>query len=113
VPSVWIALGSATAKLAMAEMSLFGIADELWEVLVSGRRPDKIAVARMRVIATECVQVVLDAMQELMHAYGSSSFADGNDMQRWFRDVEQAALHGTLIRGNARDIAGRALLGVD
>jgi alkylation response protein AidB-like acyl-CoA dehydrogenase len=110
-PSVWVGIGTAAAKLATAEHALFASSAELWNSLAAHEQIPSAKRTEFRVVATEVMRLLVDAMQELMQAASSSSFSDANPLQRLFRDVEQASLHASLIRGTAQELHGRTLLG--
>ncbi|MGM7668051.1 acyl-CoA dehydrogenase family protein [Microbacterium sp. A93] len=112
-PGVQIGLGSASAKLRVAEYALFGAADELWNALENNTPLTAAETTRFRAVATQSAQLALSAMQDIMSAASSSSFADGNPLQRIYRDVQQAALHGTLIPGTGFELHGKAVIGVE
>ncbi|MNC99923.1 p-hydroxyphenylacetate 3-hydroxylase, oxygenase component [compost metagenome] len=49
----------------------------------------------------------------LLTLAGAGSFADGNTLQRLWRDLEMASRHALISPEIAQEIYGRALLGVE
>ncbi|MCE7002262.1 acyl-CoA dehydrogenase family protein [Kibdelosporangium philippinense] len=103
----------ATAKIDTAHLHVHRIAEMLDDHARRGVLPDLTTRSRTRMDAAYASLQVKEAVDLLVSAHGTASFADFSPLQRIFRDVNVASRHaGTGIR-IPQEIYGRALLGLD
>ena len=69
--------------------------------------------AQIRNDVGHAVRLCRNAVDKLLDAQGASAFADANPLQRIWRDLETASRHAILNPDIAREIYGKALLGVE
>ena len=110
-PSVQLAVADAARLVDTAELHLLRAADDLDAVpRTDGLSPTTRARVRMDIgtVATCCQQ----AVELLVNVCGAGSVLDGTALQRIWRDVSTATRHALLNPGYAREVYGRALLGL-
>ncbi len=112
-PGYRLAVADAAALIDTATLHAHRSADEIDAAARSGGRLDETERGRVRsdvaTVATRC----REAVGLLLDVVGASSFAQANPLQRTWRDLEIICRHGLVNPNLARDIYGRALLGVD
>ncbi|MFD3998772.1 acyl-CoA dehydrogenase family protein [Streptomyces sp. NPDC058548] len=79
----------------------------------AGIHPSEEARLRVRWDVATCMSHLRKAMSLLLDINGASSFAEGNPLQRMWRDLEVASRHGYLLMDVIHEGYGRALVGVD
>ncbi|MGY4101484.1 acyl-CoA dehydrogenase family protein [Nocardia sp. R16R-3T] len=67
--------------------------------------------ARFRAAVGFACQQLREAMQILVNAHGTASFAEANPLQRMWRDVNTATSHGMLTPTLGYEVHGKALVG--
>ncbi|WP_327098168.1 acyl-CoA dehydrogenase family protein [Nocardia vinacea] len=106
-----LAVAKAATNLHMAEMLLDRICLDIDQAAAEARRMDLENRARIRndtgVVAELCTQ----AIDLLMSANGSGSFAEANVLSRIWRDSSIAARHAYVSTDIGREAYGRVLLG--
>ena len=66
----------------------------------------------IRAEAGYVAQQLLDAISILLNVHGAGSMADGNPLQRYWRDISTAARHAGINSAVGYEILGKRLLGV-
>lgn len=74
---------------------------------------DYVTRAQIRNDIGHAVRCCRQAADRLLDVQGASAFADANPLQRIWRDLATASRHGILNPDIAREIYGKALLGVE
>lgn len=108
-----ILLAEAAMKIDTANLHAFRAADDLDRAARSGRHPDLRERARARTDTALVAKYCREAVEVLVSAHGTSSFADSNRMQRLWRDVHVASHHAITEWQVNLEIYGKALLGVE
>ena len=67
----------------------------------------------MRLDAARAARLCREAMDMLVEAHGTSSFADANPLQRMWRDMEVASRHAITDWQVNLEIYGKLLLGIE
>lgn len=106
-------VADAAMKIDTAHLLTYRAADEVQAYAESGRAPDYATRARIRCDTSYAIRHITEAIDILLSAHGSGSFAETNPMQRWWRDANAAARHAVALPHLAQEIYGKALLGVD
>jgi len=108
-----IQVAEAAAKIDTAYLHAFRAADDLDRAAESGRHPDLVPRARVRLDTALAAKYCRDAVDLLADAHGTSSLADVNHMQRLWRDVHVASRHAITSWTVNLEIYGKALLGIE
>ena len=108
-----IQVAEAAAKIDTAYLHAFRAADDLDRAAESGRHPDLVPRARVRLDTALAAKYSREAVDLLADAHGTSSLADVNQMQRLWRDVHVASRHAITSWTVNLEIYGKALLGIE
>lgn len=106
-------IARAAMLLDTAELHATRAAEDLDSSDRGGRPLDPETRARVRADIGWSVDRVTEAISLLLTAHGSGVFAEGNPIQRFWRDQAVAARHGLVSPPVAYETYGKALLGVD
>lgn len=77
------------------------------------RQPTIVERAQVRAICGHISRETIGAVDQLLTAHGTGSFAEANPMQRIWRDINIIARHGFVSPALGDEVFGRALLGDD
>jgi 3-hydroxy-9,10-secoandrosta-1,3,5(10)-triene-9,17-dione monooxygenase len=88
-------------------------ADDLDRNAQENRLMDVTARARVRMDTALAAKHCRDAVELLVAAHGTSSLADSNRMQRFWRDVHTASHHAITEWQVNLEVYGKALLGIE
>lgn len=104
-------LAEAAMLIDTAHLHAFRTADGIDDHATAGTYPDLLERARMRADTGWSVEHVQKAIQVLLSAYGASSFAESNPIQRMWRDLSVASRHAVVLPVVGYEVYGKALLG--
>ncbi len=106
-------VAEAAMKIDTAHLHAFRAADDLDRTSQAGRHPGLTERARVRTDTALVAKYCREAVELLVSAHGTSSFADSNRMQRLWRDAHVASHHAITEWQVNLEIYGKALLGVE
>jgi len=106
-------VADAAMKIDTAFLHACRAADDLDRAADAARHPDLTERARVRMDTSLAAKYARDAVELLVQAHGTSSLADHNPLQRWWRDVHVASHHAITEWQVNLEVYGRALLGVE
>lgn len=106
-----VIVAKAAGLIDQAELLVHRASRDIDEWALRGEHMDLATRARVRHDTGAVVELITEAVDLLMKGVGSSSFLDGNPLQRIFRDVSTGGSHVHATPGMARDIYGKVLLG--
>jgi alkylation response protein AidB-like acyl-CoA dehydrogenase len=104
-------VGDASMKIQTAEMHFRQALTDLEESGNRGVRPDFATSSRVQAQCGYVAGQLRDALEILMSAHGTASFASSCPLQRYWRDVNTAGRHGFFNAGLCRESYGRSVLG--
>jgi 3-hydroxy-9,10-secoandrosta-1,3,5(10)-triene-9,17-dione monooxygenase len=106
-------VAEAATKIRSARLLALDTADEVDDFAAQGRIPDPHRRMAWRMALTWASRQLWEAVDQLVTAHGTSSFAEVNPLQRIWRDQAVATRHaGFALRVN-EELLGKTLLGVD
>ncbi len=111
VTQLWLA--EAAQHLDTARLHTRRATDAIDAAVASGTAMSLVERARARMDVTTAVENCRRAMARLLDIHGASGFAQANPLQRAWRDLETASRHGFLNTQLAREVYGRALVGIE
>ncbi|MEU6603037.1 acyl-CoA dehydrogenase family protein [Streptomyces flaveolus] len=103
-------IAEAALKIETARMLVYRAATEV--DTAAAATMNYAARAHIRARAGYAVQQILEAINILLNAHGSSAFAETSPLQRIWRDANTAARHAGLIPAVGLEVYGKTLLGV-
>lgn len=106
-------IAEAAMKIETAHLHAYRAADDVQRHADEGVFPDTEVRARIRADAAVALRNVNEALNTLLDANGSGSFAEVNVMQRIWRDSNVAARHAVILPQVSMETYGKALLGID
>ena len=106
-------VAEAAMKIDTAFLHAYRAADDLDRYAQAGEHPDLTARARARMDTALTAKYCRDAVELLVQAHGTSSLADYNRLQRFWRDVHVASHHAITEWQVNLEVYGKALLGVE
>jgi alkylation response protein AidB-like acyl-CoA dehydrogenase len=106
-------VAEAAMKIDTAFLHAFRAADDLDRHAANAEHPDLVARARARMDTALVAKYAREAVELLVQAHGTSSLADHNRLQRWWRDVHVASHHAITEWQVNLEVYGKALLGVE
>jgi alkylation response protein AidB-like acyl-CoA dehydrogenase len=106
-------VAEAAMKLDTAWLHALRAADDLDAAAREDRLLDLTARARVRMDTALVAKYCREAVELLVQAHGTSSLADGNPLQRLWRDVHVASHHAITEWQVNLEVYGKALLGVE
>lgn len=105
-------IAEAAMLIDSAHLHAFRAADDIDAWAADGRYPDLTARARARMDCSRAVHYAREAVNLLVSASGGSAFGEHNPLQRIWRDINTASLHGILTHRTNLEMYGRILLGL-
>ena len=112
-PSYQLNIADAASLIDKARLLALRAADDLDEAGRTAQLPDTLTRARIRMDIGQAAKLARDAVDLLLNVGGASSFAEVNSLQRIWRDIETASRHASINTDLAREIYGKALLGIE
>lgn len=106
-------IAEAAMKVETAHLHAFRAADDVQRYADLGVFPDTDIRARIRADSAVAIRSINEAINILLDANGSGSFAEVNAMQRIWRDSNVAARHAVILPQVSMETYGKALLGID
>jgi alkylation response protein AidB-like acyl-CoA dehydrogenase len=106
-------IAEAAMKIDTAFLHARRAADDLDHFAQKSRLMDVTARARVRIDTALAAKYCRDAVELLVAAHGTSSLADSNRMQRFWRDVHTASHHAITEWQVNLEVYGKALLGIE
>ncbi|MBU9360747.1 acyl-CoA dehydrogenase family protein [Burkholderia multivorans] len=103
-------IAEAAMKIDTAHLHAYRAADDIDRAAAAGMYPDHAARARIRMDCGYAVNAAKEAVNLLFSATGGSAAAEFNHLQRVWRDVNTASLHGILAYTTNLELYGRSLL---
>ncbi|MEQ3552846.1 oxidoreductase [Pseudonocardia nematodicida] len=107
-----LAVAEAATSLDTARLHALRAADDVHVAAQQGEVLPELVRMRVRADISRCVQSVLSAVDGLVSAHGSGSFAIPNRLQRIWRDVSTGGRHAVLAPALGYELYGKALLDV-
>lgn len=104
-------LAQATMHLDTAHFHAHRVTDDMDSAARDGRKLDLLDRARIRADVGWAIENVVKAIDILLYAHGSGSFAEVNPLQRIWRDSEVASRHAGILPMVCYEIYGKALVG--
>ncbi|MFE0630878.1 acyl-CoA dehydrogenase family protein [Streptomyces sp. NPDC058864] len=104
-------IAEAALKIETARMLVYRAATEV-DTVAAAAPMSYAARAHIRARAGYAVQQILEAINILLNAHGSSAFAETSPLQRIWRDANTAARHAGLVPAVGLEVYGKTLLGV-
>jgi 3-hydroxy-9,10-secoandrosta-1,3,5(10)-triene-9,17-dione monooxygenase len=108
-----IQIAEAAMKIDTAFLHARRAADDLDREAHANRLMDLTARARVRMDTALAAKYCREAVELLVAAHGTSSLADVNRMQRYWRDVHTASHHAITEWQINLEVYGKALLGIE
>jgi alkylation response protein AidB-like acyl-CoA dehydrogenase len=109
-PSARQLFADAHHSVTTAEMRLVKVADVLDTVLAGGASLSAVDTAQQRWQIVTAVQECRAAVEKLLDLHGSSAFAAGNPLARFWRDLSVGSRHGIINPYVAAEGYGRVLV---
>lgn len=106
-------VADASSRIEAAKLLGRRVADELDAHAREGGLPPEGARTRMRLDAAAAAVHAREAVDLLVSAHGTSSFAEANPLQRLWRDTAVASRHAGHHARVSQEVHGRTLLGLD
>lgn len=106
-------IGKAAQLIQAARLTLEHTADAMDEIVLSGRTTSEPEKAQNRADCAFAIKSCWSAVDLLASAHGTSTFAQGNPLERIWRNAGVAARHAGLAVRAADEIYGRSLLGLE
>lgn len=106
-------VGKAAQLIQAARLTLEHAADAMDEIVHAGRITSELEKAQNRADCAFAVRSCWSAVDLLASAHGTSTFAQGNPLERIWRNAGVAARHAGLAVRAADEIYGRSLLGLE
>ena len=112
-PSYQLNIADAASLIDRARLLALRAADDIDEAGLSGKYPDILVRARIRMDIGQAAKLSREAVDLLLNVGGAGSFAQANSLQRIWRDIETASRHGYVNTDLSRELYGKALLGIE
>ncbi|GAA3290290.1 acyl-CoA dehydrogenase family protein [Streptomyces cinereospinus] len=106
-----IQLAQATMHLDTAHFHAHRVTEDMDRAAAEGRKLEFQDRARIRADIGWAIENVVKAIDILLYAHGSGSFAEVNPLQRIWRDSEVASRHAGILPMVCYEIYGKALVG--
>ncbi|MFE6365707.1 acyl-CoA dehydrogenase family protein [Streptomyces sp. NPDC057806] len=106
-----IQLAQATMLLDTAHFHAHRVTEDMDSAAVEGRKLEFADRARIRADIGWAIEHVVKAIDILLYAHGSGSFAEANPLQRIWRDSEVASRHAGILPMVCYEIYGKSLVG--
>ncbi|MEV9641488.1 acyl-CoA dehydrogenase family protein [Mammaliicoccus sciuri] len=103
-------IAEAALMIKSARLHIFRAAAEVDNSAERGVQMDYPTRARLRAEGAYAVKLLRDAVDILVDSHGAATFAEGNPLQRIWRDINTAARHGQLVSQMNYEIFGKFLL---
>jgi len=104
-------VADAGAKIELAWHMARRVCDEVDAASATGELPDDMSRGRARMYSALASQYVYESVETMMSEAGSSALAQGQPLERMWRDMSTAHRHQAYRLDPARKVFGRILLG--
>lgn len=111
--NVQAAIGRAAARLGAARVLMERSTRAIDAAAAIPREMTYLERTQSRGEASLAVELITETVDKLMHFAGSSAFMENAELQRYWRDVNNAARHASLMPEVGYEIYGRAQLGIE
>ncbi|MGH7087651.1 MAG: acyl-CoA dehydrogenase family protein, partial [Stellaceae bacterium] len=111
-PTTHRQMADAATRIHVARLLLYRIGDDIEEAAARGAMMRFEDRARARMDCAHAVRQCLEAVEILFLACGGSGIAEGNRVQRAWRDLHAVNMHGLLALETNQEMYGRILLGL-
>jgi alkylation response protein AidB-like acyl-CoA dehydrogenase len=105
-------LGEAAGKIRTAKILVETMTRTFDGYALKHEQPDGDVRARSKLDCSMTIELLVDAVNLIMNAAGSSAFMLSNPLQRFWRDLNVAARHAIYNSDAGFEIYGRSVLGV-
>lgn len=112
-PSYRLSIADAAALIDSADLHVHRSADQIDAAARAGAGLDTVARTRIRSDVATAALRCREAVGLLLNVAGASAFASADPMQRMWRDLEIICRHALVNVDLAREMYGRALLGIE
>jgi alkylation response protein AidB-like acyl-CoA dehydrogenase len=112
-PTTHLQLALAAEKIDTAHLHAYRAAADIDQAAAGGAYLDRLTRARVRMDTGYVARQCREAIEILLSVNGAGSFADGNPLQRMWRDAETASRHAVVGPEISQELYGRELLGLD
>jgi alkylation response protein AidB-like acyl-CoA dehydrogenase len=106
-------IAEAARLIDTAHLHAYRAANDIDEAAARGVYPDFLTRARIRSDTGHVAESITRAIDILLSAHGSGSFAEANPLQRIWRDSSTAARHAVSTPMVGYEVYGKALLSVE
>jgi alkylation response protein AidB-like acyl-CoA dehydrogenase len=106
------AVSDAAMHVETASLHTFRAAADIDAAAAAGQPMDYLARARVRADTGWAIRHARQAIDDLISAAGSSSFAEVSPIQRLWRDSSTAGRHAVIMPSVNTEVYGKALLGI-
>jgi alkylation response protein AidB-like acyl-CoA dehydrogenase len=111
-PTTQIQLALAAEKIDTAHLHAYRAAADIDQAAAAGVYLDRLTRARVRMDTGYVARQCREAIEILLSVNGAGSFAEGNPLQRMWRDAETASRHAVVNPDISQELYGRELLGL-
>ncbi len=111
-PTTRAVIAEAAYHIDVAGMLAHSAVMQVDQAGIVGAVPSLLERARIKMHATRAVVHAREAVRRLVAVHGSRTFAEGQPLQRIWRDCETASHHASSNPAIADEAYGRALLGI-
>lgn len=112
-PSYQLSIADAAALIDTADLHVHRSADQIDAAVRAGGSLDTLARTRIRSDVATAALRCREAVGLLLNVAGASAFASADPLQRIWRDLEIICRHALVNVDLAREMYGRALLGIE
>jgi alkylation response protein AidB-like acyl-CoA dehydrogenase len=109
--AVQVRVAEAAMRIESARLHTMAAVDEIDTAAWVGGRLDYPVRARIKARGGFAAQELLEGINLLLNVHGAGSFAEGNPMQRYWRDANVGARHAALNAMVGYESLGKSLLG--
>ena len=110
-PTTQLQLALAAEKIDTAHLHAYRAAADIDQA--AGVYLNRLTRARVRMDTGYVARQCREAIEILLNVNGAGSFAEGNPLQRMWRDAETASRHAVVNPDISQELYGRELLGLD
>jgi 3-hydroxy-9,10-secoandrosta-1,3,5(10)-triene-9,17-dione monooxygenase len=111
-PTTQLQLALAAEKIDTAYLHAYRAAADIDQAAAAGVYLDRLTRARVRMDTGYVARQCREAIEILLSVNGAGSFAEGNPLQRMWRDSETASRHAVINPEISQELYGRELLGL-
>jgi alkylation response protein AidB-like acyl-CoA dehydrogenase len=108
-----MAVGDAAMMIDTAHLHVYRAAADIDGAAACGEKLDYLTRARIRADTAWAIRKAREAIDLLVSAHGSASFAESSPLQRIWRDSNTAGRHAVVLPLVNQELYGKALLGIE